>query len=301
MLKDTFKKNKNVKFAILFFTILIGIRLRVHYALNNAYFVNDQGRDLMILQNMLERGYPITIGPSTSFFTKYGNIPFGPYYYYFLFPFFLISKHPYFITLVFITLFSLIAFWILKLKNLSFMEKLIFLLLFSFSLNSIYHTTFIWNLNLAMLLGFLTFLFFLQKKEWILASNLRTFVFSLALGAIFQIHYALFFLLAGIGIKIAKENVKKLFPFLLGFFTSFFPFVIFEIRHNFLITKMFLQLPLETRENNLRINLVQTFIDLSQFYFPFLIKFKTLHLLIGTLLSLFLIAYPKRFSTKLFF
>lgn len=292
------KKLKNLLFLLI---ILTGVGLRFYYALTNAYFVNDQGRDLMVLQKMLERGYPVTIGPSTSFFTKYGNLPFGPYYYYFLFPFFLISKHPYFFTSIFIILFALISLWITNLKILSFAEKLIFLLFFTFSLNSIYHTTFIWNLNLAMLLGFILYLVFLTKKEKIFSSKLKTFFFAFILGAIFQIHYALFFLFVGILLIIAKEKTKKVPLFLLGFIISFFPFVIFDLRHNFLISKMLFRLPFETKENRIGINFIQTIIDLSKFYFPFLIKFNLLHLILGLLFSSLLLFYPKRFFTKLFF
>lgn len=295
------KKNKKIAYLILLAIIFIGLLLRIHYALNDAYFVNDQGRDLLVLQKMLKRGYPVTIGPSTSFFTKYGNIPFGPYYYYFLFPFFLISKHPYFVTLPFILLFLIISLAVFKDKKLNLFQKFIFLTFFSLSLNSIYYTAFIWNLNLAMLLGFLIFLFYIKKERLILSSAKNLLLFGLVLGAIFQIHYALFFLVAGIFINFLKKSRKKALYFLLGFLASFFPFLIFELRHSFLISRMLLRLPFEAKENKLGVNIIQSLIDLSKFYFPFFINSKLIHLTIGLLLSILLVSYLQNYYTKLFF
>lgn len=290
---------ERAKKFILLIVILIGTVLRIHYALNNAYFVNDQGRDLFVLEKMLQRKYPITIGPSTSFFTKYGNLPFGPYYYYFLFPFFLVSKHPYFIMLVFVILYILISLFILQIQKINFAEKLIFLLFFSFSLNSISHTTFIWNLNLALLLGFLLYLVFIEKNSSISSSKFLTFIFSFLLGAVFQMHYALFFLVTVIGFYFFK--LRKFKFFLLGLSTSFFPFLIFELRHNFLLSKMLFQLPFETQENNLNINILQSFIDLSKFYFPFLTENPLFHLINGIFLTLFVLKFAKKFYSKSLF
>ncbi|GIW62341.1 MAG: hypothetical protein KatS3mg090_0167 [Patescibacteria group bacterium] len=96
----------------------------------------------------------------------------------------LVSKHPYTITMLFILLYSSICVIVVNLKELNKYQKLFFLLVFSFSSSSLVHTTYIWNLNLALLLGFSYYLIFNKLFKQITNNSYLTILFGFLLSAI---------------------------------------------------------------------------------------------------------------------
>lgn len=234
-MENFFTKNK-IKIVILMFLILSLIITRFYKLGDTAFFVNDQGRDMKVLHSMLVDTKMTLIGPATSFAGNYGNIYFGPYYYYFLLPFYLISKNPYFMTAVFPLLFIFGIFLFFRIKELKFGQKLIVVLLLIFSWYCIYYTRFLWNLNLAFLLSFILFSFFMIFKRKITKDRLPSLIFGLVSGMVFQIHYGMLFLYVSLLVFFVK-NKKNLLFYLIGFLFSFLPFLIFDIRHEYVISK----------------------------------------------------------------
>ncbi len=232
-IKTYIKKIKSLIFPLL---ILLAIFTRFWRLNQTAFFINDQGRDLMVLYDFVVNKRPVLLGPPTSFFSSFAGIYFGPHYYYFLLPFYLINRSPLFITSIIPILFMVNIWLFLKIKEINFLEKTIFLILIIFSALSIYYTTFLWNLNVAFLLSFLLFnLLFIFKKK-IFESPWLGLVFGLAAGSVFQMHYGLLFLYIGFVYVIIKEKWPIIY-YLLGFILSFLPFLIFNLRHDMVLVR----------------------------------------------------------------
>src|SRR3989344_6678554 len=148
----------NVNPIIIFSSIiLLSLLIRLLYLNKTAFFVNDQGRDLLVLYNLVHNQQLTLIGPATSLTGALGNIYFGPFYYYYLIPFYMISSSPIFITILFPILFSFGLLLFSRIKSMDWWQKITFLLLSGSSWYLIYYTTFIWNLNLAIILSLILF------------------------------------------------------------------------------------------------------------------------------------------------
>lgn len=227
---------KKIQIIIFGLLILFLIVTRFYRLGDTAFFVNDQGRDIKVLYNMLINGKMTLIGPATSFAGQFGNIYFGSYYYYFLLPFYLISQNAYFMTGVFPALFIVGVLLFFLLKEFKFGQKFIISLLLVFSWFSLYYTRFLWNLNLAFLLSFILFSAFLVFKKRIVKHGLLSLIFGLISGMVFQVHYGMLFLYVSLLVFFFNQR-KNLLLYLLGFIASFFPFLLFDIRHEYVISK----------------------------------------------------------------
>ncbi len=291
---------KDKKLKIMFLILLFfGVLIRIHYLFTKSFFVNDQGRDLLILSQMLLRKRPVLIGPSTSFFTSIGNLPFGPHYYYFLFPFFLFSKKPEIIGLSLVLIYFISILFLIKSKKISNLAKVISLILITFSINSIYYSTFIWNLNVAMVFGFSIFLIFLNWEDKLLEKPILLFLLGIALGSTFQMHYGTFFLVTGLSIKLFFKKTQSIIYLVLGIILSFIPFLIFEVRHNFLLTKMATLLFNSFPKQSASVNIKNTFVTLSRFYFPAFINSVNFHILLGIIASAIIFFNTKKTYGKI--
>lgn len=253
-MEKIYQKNKH-KIKSLIIPLLIGIAIfsRFFYLDKTAFFINDQGRDLMELLKMVINKKPILIGPPTSFFSNIGGIYFGPHYYYFLLPFFLISRDPLFITAIIPALFVINLILIFKIKELEFLEKIIFSLLIIGSSYSLYYTRFLWNLNLAFLLSFLLNILFLLYRKKINTSIILASLFGLISGSVFQMHYGMFFFYVGIMVLLFPHK-KSLFIYLIGFALSFIPLLVFNLRHNYIIFRAIISgISIFSQKSNLNI------------------------------------------------
>ncbi len=228
--------SKNLKMALVVSIVLSVVISRFIDLSRTAFFVNDQGRDTLVLYQMLIHHKWTLIGPATSLAANLGNIYFGPYYYYFLMPFIAVSRSPYFLTAIFPALFIVGILLFLMVRQFSYWEKIFFLLLVTASWYLLFYTRFLWNLNLAFLLSFILFDIFLLFEDKIITSAVFSLILGFAAGAIFQIHYGMLFLYAGLPVFFWKRKRNIIF-YLLGFVISFFPFVLFDWRHGGVIGK----------------------------------------------------------------
>ncbi len=293
-------KRKKILSIALLILVLFSILIRIDYAISKAYLVNDQGRDLSNTLMMIKRGRPLLIGPATSFFTSLGNLPFGPYYYYLLALPLFISRHPFAAESIFILSYAIILFLILGWKKLSLESKLIFILLFGFALNSIYHTTFIWNLNLAGLAAFILYAF-AKRYQGIFERPFFTAIYGLLLGAVFQIHYGVFFVVAIIFLQsFLRKRVSTLY-LSLGFALSFSPLIIFDLRHQFLISRILINLPQEAGRNNLQINILSSILELGKFAFPIFTDSNLFHIILFIIISTLILFKNESRENKLIF
>lgn len=234
-------------------TLTIGVFLRFYKLIGFATFLGDQGRDAIVIKRILTLEHLPAIGAPTSV----GQVYLGPFYYYFIAPWLLFFNfHP--IGLVigvafFSSVYLLINYLIVK----ELFDKkiaLISTILLSFSSVLIDFSRFSWNPNLLPLFTLLTVYFVIKSLK---TNNWYYFALSGAfLSFSIQLHYLALFLIPPIGIlyllslpTLIKQSAKQLISqfhnlficlFSFIFFTS--PLIIFDLRHNFLNSKLFLTL-----------------------------------------------------------
>lgn len=230
-------------------TLIIGVFLRFYKLTGFVTFLGDQGRDAIIIKRIITLEHFPAIGPPTSV----GQVYLGPFYYYFIAPWLLLSNFNPIGLAVGVAFFSSIYLLINYLIVKELFDKkiaLISTILLSFSSVLIDFSRFSWNPNLLPLFTLLTIYFViksLKTNKWYYFALSGTFLsFSI------QLHYLSLFLIPPIGLIMGYflinnfKNIKKIifhfslliFNFLL--FSS--PLIIFDLRHNFLNSKLFLAL-----------------------------------------------------------
>jgi len=234
-------------------TILVGVFLRFYKLYGFTTFLGDQGRDAIVVKRILTLEHFPAIGAPTSI----GQVYLGPFYYYFIAPWLLFfNNQPIglaFGVAFFSSLYLLINYLIVKelFNNKAALISTVFL---SFSSVLIDFSRFSWNPNLLPLFTLLTVYFViksLKTNKWYFFVLLGSFIsFSI------QLHYLALFLIPPIVTLLINDLIKKikqsnnitmkqfinylfmLFSFI--FFSS--PLIIFDLRHNFLNSKLFLAL-----------------------------------------------------------
>jgi len=178
----------------------------------------------------------------------------GPYFTYFLIPFYLLTNlHPsaliYFL-IFFNILFFTASFFIIK-KLFRFQSAIFFLLLWSVNPLLIKYDAVPWwplTIPLGVILTWFT-LYKIYKsntiKDWFILGAILGLFMNMHFQFIFIILFSGFFLLNLVFIeKKNKFDLKKILSFLLTFLVFFTPLLLFDLRHNFLniglFTKFFL-------------------------------------------------------------
>lgn len=228
-----------VKVSIVFLVLLFCF-LRLYKLPESLLFYNDMGRDFIALLNWSESGKPPLLGPQTSVLS-YNQTA---WYFYLLYPVFLISDHSAFsstYTVIIVTTALLLALLYVARKN----RSLTSLALISFGLLAIHpqvvlQNRFVWNPSfLPIFLLTATLFFFLQWSKYNRFYMLVT-VLLLAFACGFSysaVPFAgLLFLYA-----IIKHRSKLLEIVCMGVAAAtlvFLPTIAFEIRHEFTLTKL---------------------------------------------------------------
>lgn len=241
-----------MRFDILFI-ILAGLFLRLYRISDFYMFLGDQGRDAVIVRRIiLLQKFPL-IGPPSSI----GEVFLGPFYYYVVAPFlWLFQSNPVGLAIGVALLSaaaSILIYYMVK-KIVSKDVAIILSILIACSALFVDIGRFSWNPNLLPYFAFITLsLFFLalHGKKKVLFSLL----FGIFFGLSFQLHHLAALLAVPIGIYyllflLRKRNLKSIqVPLLsiVGFVLTLAPFVLFEIRHNFLNIRNLISL--FTRQN----------------------------------------------------
>lgn len=235
---------KYFKIFLFVFIFLIGILLRIHNEIHQDFaFTYDVGRDLLALHTIVVNHKISLIG----FTTGLQGVFYGPWWYLFLLPAFLISGgNPsaivLFMGLIGITTYSL-AFILGKKIGGSFLG-LILMGFFAVSPILVAYSSQIWNPNIAPLFVFLTifilYLIYKKDKAWyffflgfIASLNIE---WEIVFGSIFFIYTTIFTFIY----FYKKLNLKKILLYISGLFIVLFPQILFDLRHNFLMTKSFM-------------------------------------------------------------
>ena len=241
----SFKKNNICVYGILFMVVLFGFYLRSNGIFTNSFaFTYDVGRDLLAVRDLVINHKISLIG----FTTGKEGIFYGPIWYWILvIPFLFSSGDPQKIALFMAlsgTLIILIGFLIGKKMGGNFFG-IIFATLLSFSPVMIGTSSQIWNPNLAPFFV-IVLLYVLMRNDF---NTKKTFFFiGILLGIILELEIVFgLLLIISIGIYVfflsrTAGILKKFFAFILGIISILSPKIIFDVRHNFLMTRSFLTL-----------------------------------------------------------
>ena len=237
---------------LIYFTILtlIGIAafVRLYDLTGYITFLGDQGRDALIVKRIVTFEHFPSIGAPSSV----GMVYLGPFYYYLIAPFILLSNFnpvglAYGVAAMSIAG-IIISFFIVK-KLLDEGTAIMFLAFSVFSYALIYLSRFSWNPNLLPIFTFLTLFFFYQ---WLQKKNrLWSVMFGTFLSLTIQLHYLALFLFVPIAFMsligyIQEKKKRKFFmeliPAALSFTFFSSPLILFDLRHQFLNAKNFIAL-----------------------------------------------------------
>ncbi|MFC1627032.1 ArnT family glycosyltransferase [Patescibacteria group bacterium] len=215
---------------------LLGAFLRLYRLEASLQFLGDQGRDAIVLRNMLVNHDLPFIGPITSV----GGFFLGPLYYYLMAPFlWLFNFNPagpaYATTMIGIITIPTLFYITKKMLNLSAAKFTVFL--YALASIPILQTRGAWNPNpmplaaLGIVYGFYQALES-KKPQWLYLS-------ALSLGAALQLHYMIVFLGPFIiyQLVLILKQKKLIKPTLIWFFIialTMLPLILFEIKNKFI-------------------------------------------------------------------
>lgn len=234
-------KIKNILTKIIFISILVlGFFLRAQETLSgNFLFLLDQGRDMMAVKKIVFDHHLTLIGPSTSLQGVFQ----GPFWYYLLsVPTLILNGNPWggilFMLLISMSVLFVIYFW--AKKNFGIKTALLMVFLFAVSSEAAAAATYSWNPHpmwLLIVIYIICFynLIFVSKKYNLLIWPLIGLMFG------FETALAVFIFLSTI-ICLIIFNKKLLITrnFVIGLIllvVTFSPQILFDFRHNFLMTK----------------------------------------------------------------
>lgn len=254
------------EYLILYLIILIGSFLRLQGIYTNSFaFTYDVGRDLLALWDMQFLHKLSLIGPTSGL----PGVFYGPWWYLILFPFFVIfSGNPQSLTFV-IAVFGILTIFFAY----TFGKKLggIFLGLTFASLISVSSaltslSSQIWSPNIVPI--FIIFVLYClreiysKKPPKLIYFFLLGFLLALVSesGIVFGFLFLFGIILSLILILNKNLTLKSIMVFFLGIFVIFSPRILFEFRHQFLMTKSFINF-LATGDSSKNYQFVETFIN----------------------------------------
>lgn len=245
--KQKFENLKYKDWIILIALFLIALVLRFYLINTNLFFGPEQGRDLLVVRDIVLSHKIVLIGPRTAV----DGIFHGPFYYYLAVIPFLISKgNPVFIAYFFIFINSLSVFFGYLLGKELFNKRvgLITAFLFTFSFGAIAISR--WLSHPPLIIP-LSCLFFLFLAKFIKGKNNYLILTALLFGLCGQIEFTNYLLFGFILLSVLiifRKRIKEQKPILLlvslsvFIFSSISNYILFDVRHDFLISKGFIKL-----------------------------------------------------------
>lgn len=224
--------------------LLIGLFLRIYKIRDYVIFLGDEGRDVLVVYNILH-GDLTLLGPTSSV----GGFFLGPIYYYFMAPFLWLSKYDPVGPSVMVALFGVATIYLVyKLGSDFFGIKagLIASFLYAISPIVIIYSRSSWNPNVFPFFTisslYSLYLAISRNKRWLfilsgllMGINLQIHYLSSFVGVI-MFSYVLFVQFEPTPEWLIKA-LKRYLYLTIGFIIGFSPFILFEVRHGFLNTQ----------------------------------------------------------------
>lgn len=239
-MKDMVGTWSRIALAIL---LVASLFVRLYHIADTQTFLEDEGRDMLIAKRMLDTKRPVLLGPQTSI----GNMYLGPFYYYFVTPALALSGMDPVgpaVLVAFTGMLTVYVIFMMTRKWLGVKSAWVAAILYAFMPLPVAFTRNSWNPNLAPLVALLC-LYCVDNLRHPDNKNIKWFgVLGVLTGILVQLHYMalvyiglyclilvvwwrrhLITLAKGIGVGI------------LGFCLAVSPFIIFEIRNDWVNTR----------------------------------------------------------------
>jgi len=234
-MKKTLKKLYTPWNLLILIILLLAYILRIYRIGELLGFHYDQGRDALVIWDLLYKGKMFLIGPTTGL----AGVFRGPFYYYLIAPFYFLGQGNPIYPTIFLIFTAVLAIWLMYYLVSKFQDKqsaLIAIILASFSYYMIWASRWLSNptpmLLLSMILVWAMYLVLKQKQYgWYviaLVTGLSLFSFGSS-GEFFYIPAILIFLFLNWK---NRPNTKTLFVSLILFIFTFSPLLIFDIKHD---------------------------------------------------------------------
>lgn len=236
-MKSLFKFLKQ-NFWLLLILVLAAF-LRIYRIGDYLTFLGDEGRDVLVVYNILH-GRLTLLGPTSSV----GGFFLGPIYYYFMAPFLWLFNYNPVGPAVMVALFGILTVWLLyKFTKVIFNQPtaLIAAAIYAISPIVIAYSRSSWNPNPLPFFSLL--IIFLLYKNSLIAKTKYFVLIGFLLGIAMQLHYLSLFLAVVIFLYVLLMGawtktrllalVKQYLMILGGFLVGWSPFLLFEIRHGF--------------------------------------------------------------------
>ena len=241
MIKTFFKSNWAL--LTLIFILLLGAYLRLHMIRNYMTFLGDEGRDVLVVEQMIVDHKFTLLGPTASV----GGFFLGPIYYYFMLPFLWASRLDPVGPAIMVALFGIATIFLVYKTGKDFFDEcsgLIAASIYAVSPLVIAYSRSSWNPNVVPF--FAIALIYSLWKLVVKPGRFDGFLIGIILGIGLQLHYLFLFLCVLVGIWYLI-NLKKIsfFPLVgftfFGFLIGFSPYIAFEVRHGFTNSRSIIQ------------------------------------------------------------
>jgi len=228
------KKEQIAEIILIISILLLGAFLRLYLIRDYLTFLGDEGRDVLVIKNIIVDHKFTLLGPTASV----GGFFLGPIYYYFMIPFLWLFRFDPVGPAIMVALFNIAAIFLVYRVGKDFFDAkagLIAALFYSVSPVVITYSRSSWNPNLV---PFFTLLI-IYLSRYIVVNNKwnKLFLLGLLFGISFQLHYLVSFLAIAIALYILYfgrlSKTKYYFLGILGFIIGLSPFLLFEVRHGF--------------------------------------------------------------------
>jgi len=197
-------------------------------------FLGDEGRDVLVVKRMIVDHKFTLLGPITSV----GSIYMGPIYYYFMVPFLWAWKLDPVGPAVMVAIVAILTVGLIFITGAKFFHTavgLIASLLYATSPLTIAYGRSSWNPNIVPFFSILAIYSLLEvvvnkKFKWLI-------IIGFSLGILLQLHYVTLILIPVVISCLAlirfRIPIKIYFYFILSWILSYSPFLLFELRHQF--------------------------------------------------------------------
>ncbi|EKD80145.1 MAG: hypothetical protein ACD_40C00193G0010 [uncultured bacterium] len=229
------------KHWLLIVILIIALAFRLYRIESTMTFLEDEGRDLLIVKRMIDTGRPVLLGPQTST----GNMYLGPLYYYLITPaLYLAGMNPVgpAILIALSGVLTVYLLYYLGKKWFGTAAGYLAAILFAVLPYSVMVTRASWNPNLVPLIA--TIMLIIYNRLVYGRATLKTwFAYGLAIGVMVQLHYMALVYCCILSLSIAWNKRKDFIQLvrgvplvMIGLIFMLLPFIVFEIRNNWVNT-----------------------------------------------------------------
>lgn len=227
---DNMKKFFKIETIILIVILFLASFMRFYKIRDYIVFLGDEGRDVMVVRNIL-KGDLTLLGPTASV----GGFYLGPIYYYMMAPFLFLSAYDPVGPAYLVAFLGVATVFLIYLFGKKLYHPIVGLsaaFLYAIAPLAVRYSRASWNPNplpFFTLLG-MYFLYLATEKK----TKKHYFLAGACLGVAWQLHYlALILTAVYVAIILFYTKRRNLLFTIMGWATTFSPFLAFEIRHQF--------------------------------------------------------------------